>query len=98
MKARNMPVKAIKLYVVKRCARSAQTLPLATTLSKLDSWPNFALRAASRSLATFCCGVSFGGAGDWAAIVEARFIGFEVAYGPVDVKRVASATERGIFD
>lgn len=76
------------------CARSAHTLPRATTLSNFDSCANFAFRAAARNLATFSCGVSPVG-GNVAETVDAGE-GLEEAYGPVAVKRVASAAERGI--
>jgi hypothetical protein len=45
---------------------------------------------------TFCCGVSFGGAGSANCSVEAVLLGFEWAYGPVAVNRVASMAERAI--
>ena len=58
-----IPVIPIKLSAVKRCALSAQTLPLAITLSKLDTCASRALSAAALSLFTFSCGVSPGGPG-----------------------------------
>lgn len=73
--------------MVNLCARSAHTLPLATTLSNELSCPCFALLAASLSLATFCCGVSFGGALPPILTVE----GLAEACGVVDVKSVGSA-------
>jgi len=84
---KNLPVNPISESVVNLCARSAQTRPLDTTLSNVFSCPCFALLAASRSLATFCCGVSLGGAFPPILRVE----GFEEACGVVGVKRVGSA-------
>jgi hypothetical protein len=75
---------------VNLCAKSATTLPRATTLSKVLSFPIFARLADSRSRATFSCGVSFGGVGPRIGIMVARGGGFAAAYGPVDVKRVGS--------
>jgi hypothetical protein len=87
----NLPVNPIRLNVVNRCAKSATTLPRATTLSNVLSFPSFALLAASRNRATFSCGVSFAGAGPRMGIVETRGGDcFAAAYGPVDVKSVGS--------
>jgi hypothetical protein len=52
----------------------------------------FALFAASLSLLTFCCGVSFFGAGSANCSVVARPPGLVCAHTPVAVKRVASLT------
>lgn len=43
---------------VTRCARSAHTRPIRTTLSPVDSWIRFVAWAAARRRAIFCCGVS----------------------------------------
>jgi len=58
------------------------------------SWLTLARRDASRSRATFCAGVSFGGGAAPRSIVVAVVL--ECACGPVAVKRVASAGVRGI--
>lgn len=58
---------------------------------------SFALRAASRSLATFCWGVSLGGGVEVGkGIVEED--AFDWAFGCVDVKRVASYGVRGMSE
>jgi hypothetical protein len=90
----DVPVKPIKLSVVNLCAKSATTLPLLTTLSNVLSCANFDLRAASRNRATFCCGVSLGGAGPPIGIVVPRGgIGFAEAWGPVWVNNVGSLVD-----
>lgn len=92
-----LPVRPIKPQAVTRCALSAQTLPTLTTLSICDSFPIFALAAAARNRAIFCCPVSFAGARSSIDIDDEVFGGFEVTYGPVAVKRVASDAERGML-
>lgn len=75
-----------------RCAASAHTLPVDTTRSHDDRCASLALRAASRRRATFCCGVSLGGA------LESRFrveVGLEDAWGVAEVKRVGSGVVGG---
>jgi hypothetical protein len=76
------------------CARSAHTRPRDTTRSHVLSWLILARRDASRSRATFCAGVSFGGGAAPRSIVVAVVL--ECACGPVAVKRVASWGVRGI--
>jgi len=89
-----LPLVAINAVAVILCARSAHTRPRDTTRSHVLSWLIFARRDASRSRATFCAGVSFGGGAAPRSIVVAVVL--ECACGPVAVKRVASAGERGI--
>lgn len=93
MDGSNLPVPTIKVMAVNLCALSAHTLPFATILSYFDSWLSFALRAASRNRAIFCCGVSFGGGGE----AKERCVALEWAYGPVAVNRVASCAERAML-
>lgn len=97
------PVAMMSEYVVKRCARSAKLRPVVTILSNRDCWPWRARWARARSRATFSCGVSFAGAGVLKSIVEKRVDAaadeddcLDEAYGPVDVKSVASRAERAI--
>ena len=59
----NIPVAAIKLQAVKRCALSAHTRPCNIILSNVETFASLALWAAARNRWTFCCGVSPSGAG-----------------------------------
>jgi hypothetical protein len=91
-------VRPIKLKAVTLCARSAQTLPTRTAVSKPVSLPRFALAAAARRREIFCCADSFGGA--WPKLIcEPADVGAMGATlgGPLEVKRVASVGERGIL-
>jgi hypothetical protein len=72
-------------HVVARCALSAHTRPLSTTLSCQCTFWSLATAAVRLSRATRCCGVSSEGPGG-TGIVVARGFGFDPAYGPVDVK------------
>ena len=58
----------------------------------------FALFAASLNLLTFCCGVSFFGAGSANCSVVARPPGRVCAHTPVAVKRVESFGDFDMFD
>lgn len=58
MRCISLPVAAIKLSAVTRCARSAHTRPRATTRSNRETLASRAARAACRRRATFSWGVS----------------------------------------
>lgn len=82
-----------------RCALSAHTRPLVTTLSKVEIWSSFAASAAALSRLTFSCGVSPDGPGFARGTAHDLALGggtFAVACGVVEVKRVASVADRGI--
>jgi hypothetical protein len=91
-KSLNIPVAKINPYTVNLCAASAAILPYKYAQSHFVTCAIFALFAASLSLLTFCCGVSFFGAGSANCSVVARPPGFVCAHTPVAVKRVASLT------
>lgn len=84
-----LPVAPISPIATTRWARSAQMRPRSTMRSKVETWASLAWLAAPRRRATRCWGVSVGAAGAGAGEVRVK------ACGPVAVKRVASATERG---
>ena len=85
----SIPEKPIRPVAVILCALSAHILPRCTTLSHVEPCASFALCAAARNLATFCEGVSFGGAGSIGIRVP-LYGAFEVAVGPVWVNSVGS--------
>ena len=98
-----IPVAPIKLNAVNRCARSAHTRPLTSSLSNVEICASLALLAAARNLLTFSCVVSPGGPGFRGGkllFLPGRFRaeagGLADAWGVVDVKRVASVADRGI--
>ena len=99
-------VRPINDKAVTLCALSAHTRPIRTVLSNVVSEPRFASAAAARRRWIFCWGVSFEGEGpdepksiredDVAPIDGAEDVKPVEAYGPVEVKRVASEGERAI--
>lgn len=84
------PVAPISPMATTLCARSAQMRPRSTSRSKVETCASLACCAAPRRRATRCCGVS----GAAASVGLAGGVRVK-ACGPVAVKRVASATERG---
>jgi hypothetical protein len=102
----NIPVIPINPKAVTRCALSAHTRPLMTSLSKPETLASRARAAASLNRRTFCCGVSPGGPGvrcgnelvDVEAIDGVEGGGFADACGVVEVKRVASMADFGIVN
>lgn len=100
--AYNIPVAAIKLKAVNRCALSAHTRPLTRNLSNVETRASRALSAAARRRRTFSCAVSPAGPGCRAGCelnggFEPRGNGFVEACGVVAVNRVASVADRGIL-
>jgi hypothetical protein len=85
----DVPEKPINPVAVILCALSAHILPRCTTLSHVDPWESFARCDAARSRATFCEGVSFGGAGSIGIRVP-LYGAFDVAVGAVCVNNVGS--------